>query len=489
MPDAHLNQPLAPHQRRPPLITACLLLGLAGCSLQPPQRDGTYEVAVPLAWSGADPATNSGDGSLVEWWWRFDDPLLGKLVALSLQANTSVRSAQAALRQARALRDVAAAGLWPTLGSSATAQRSRSADQYGNSFHVGVDASWEVDLFGARRSALAAGDATAQASAAGLGSVQVSIAAEVALAYISLRSAQVRLTIAEANLASQQQTLEITRWRLKAGLVTSLEAEQARASAEQTRALLPPLRTTIAQSGHALSVLTGQAPAALTSFLAVAGPVPQVSQNLALAIPADTLRQRPDVHAAEQQIIAAQARVSQAQAARAPDFTLGGNLGLTALTMGSLSSGTSVVGGLLAGISLPLFDGGALRAQVRGQQAALEQAQAAYQASILAALQDVENALVALSNDRNRLVLLQNAADAAGNAALMARQRYGSGLVDFQVVLETQRSQLSTQDAVAGGYGDLSADHVRLYKALGGGWSAGASPPYLTDDITRNSQP
>jgi outer membrane protein TolC len=209
----------------------------------------------------------------------------------------------------------------------------------------------------------------------------------------------------------------------------------------------------------------------LATVLAAAAPVPQAAGDLALRIPAETLRQRPDVRAAELQVTAAVARVAQADAARLPNFTLSGSLGLSALTLGALTNGSAVVGSLLAGVSWPVFDGGAARAQVRAQQAALEQAHAGYQASVFTALKDVEDALVALQGDRERLVRLQNAAQAAGNAALLARQRYSSGLVDFQTVLETQRTQLNTQESVVTVQADLATDHVRLYKALGGGWS------------------
>jgi NodT family efflux transporter outer membrane factor (OMF) lipoprotein len=393
------------------------------------------------------------------------------MVNQALQANTGVRSAQAALRQARALRDVSAAGLLPVVESSASAQRSLYVGNTGsNSFHAGLDASWELDIFGVNRDALDASDATVRASAASLGDVQVSIAAEVGLSYITLRGAQAQLAISQANLASQLETLQLTQWRVQAGLLTSLEAEQARAAAEQTRAQLPAVRTSIEQTRHALAVLTGQPPAALSTLLAAAGPVPKVADDLALNIPAETLRQRPDVRAAEHQVLAAAARVAQAEAARLPSFKLGGSLGLSALTLGALTSGSSVVGALLASVSMPVFDGGAASAQVRAQEAALDQAQEAYRATVLTALKDVEDALVALRGDRERLQSLRNAAEAAGNAALLARQRYSSGLVDFQTVLETQRTQLNTQDSVATAGVDVSADHVRLYKALGGGW-------------------
>ena len=455
---------------RLPAAVGCLLLALGGCAL-PRHAAPPLEVDVPAAWSVAEASEAGSATSLTQWWLRFDDPLLGSLVNQALQVNTSVKSAQAALRQARALRDVSAAGLLPVVGSSASVQRSLYVANTGsNSFHAGLDASWELDLFGANRDALDASDATARASAASLGDVQVSIAAEVALSYITLRGAQARLAIAEANLASQLETLQLTQWRVQAGLLTSLEAEQARAAAEQTRAQLPAVQTSIEQTRHALAVLTGQPPAALSTVLAAAGPVPQAADDLALSIPAETLRQRPDVRAAEHQVSAAAARVAQADAARLPNFKLGGSLGLSALTLGSLTSGASVVGALLASVSMPVFDGGAASAQVRAQEAALEQARVAYQATVLTALKDVEDALVALRGDRERLLRLQNAAEAAGNAALLARQRYGSGLVDFQTVLETQRTQLNTQDSVASAGVDVSADHVRLYKALGGGW-------------------
>lgn len=452
----------------------CLVLALSSCSLMPPKATPNSTVEVPTKWSAADHSARTDVSSLAQWWLRFNDPLLSSLVAQALQANTSINSAQAALKQARALRDVAAAGLLPTLGISASAQRNTSGasnSTSNNSFKTGLDASWELDIFGANRSALNASEATAQASAASLGDMQVSISAEVALSYITLRGAQDRLTIAESNLTSQLETLQITQWRLQAGLVSSLEAEQARAAAEQTRAQVPALQTSIEQTRHALSVLTGQPPAALLSVLATSNPVPQAANDLALSIPAETLRQRPDVRAAEHQVTAAIARVAQADAARMPNFKLGGSLGLNALTLGSLTSGASVVSALLASVSMPIFDGGAGSAQVRAQQAALDQARFSYKAVILTALKDVENALVALRGDRERLLRLQQAAEAAGNAALMARQRYESGIVDFQVVLETQRTQFNTQDSVASASIDVSANHVRLYKALGGGWT------------------
>jgi outer membrane protein, multidrug efflux system len=459
------------------LAAALLVVGCASPSALPTRPLAMPQALdVPATWSSTDALASSGSpalptASLAQWWLVFGDALLTALIGEALDANTSVLSAEAALRQARAQRDIAAAGLSPTLDASASAQRGVAGGRStGNAFKVGLDASWELDVFGASRSALQASEADARASAASLGDVQVSIAAEVALAYIALRNAQARLGVAQANLESQLETLQIAMWRLQAGLVTQLETEQARAAAEQTRAQLPALQTAIAQNRHALAVLTGRPPAALADKLGSAAPVPMPTATLALSLPADTLRQRADVRSAEQQALAALARVDQANAQRLPNFRLTGSLGLSALTVGALTNSASLLGSLLAGVSYPLFDGGAANANVRAQQAAFEQARGSHRAAVLTALKDVEDALVALRGNRERLARLEQAAQAAGNAALLARQRFAGGLVDFQTVLDTQRTQLSTQDSVASASADVSADHVRLYKALGGGW-------------------
>ncbi|MDO8653551.1 MAG: efflux transporter outer membrane subunit [Undibacterium sp.] len=457
------------------IALSAMVLPLAACVSSLTPLPLLPDLTVPMTWSASAvaPASSLVNGStnLGQWWQRFNDPLLDKLIGQALQANSTVAIAKTALLQSRALRDVAAASLFPRIDAAASAQRSKSGDASpSNSFHAGFDASWEPDVFGGNRSALQASEANTESSAANLAGVQVSIAAEVAVTYIQLRGTQARFAIAQENLNSQLETLQITNWRVQAGLLTSLEGEQARAASEQTRAQIPTLETNVAQLRHSLAVLCGQAPNALQTQLEIISPVPQPQADLVMSIPAETLRQRPDVHAAEYQISAAWSKVRQADAARYPSFQIGGSLGLQGLTIGTLANSASIVSAILANVSLPIFDAGASRAQVRYQQAAFEQARMSYQSTVLIALKEVEDALVALAGDRERLLRLGNAAEAAANAALMARQRYASGLVDFQTVLETQRTLFSTQDAVASTSTDLSADHVRLYKALGGGW-------------------
>lgn len=440
---------------------------LTGCAALAPLPPVPAEPDLPVGWSASQPL--DGAAADAAWWRRFDDPLMLACIEQALAANTTVLGAQAALREARALADAGAARLSPQLGARAGAQRTRGT---GSLFQAGLDAAWEVDVFGGSRAGVQALGASADASEARLADVRVSLAAEVALRYIALRGLQARIAVAERNLATQQQTLQIATWRTQAGLLSSLELEQARSATAQTAALVPLLQISARQTRHALAVLTGQPPAALNARLDPPAPLPQPGAGLAVSLPADTLRQRPDVRAAEQQVRAASARRAQAEAARWPTFQLTGSLGLQALTLGSLGAGP-VLASVLASGAAPVLDGGAARARVAAQDAAREQVLSQYRTTVLTALQEVEDALVALAGDEARRAELATAAQAAASAAALAGQRFRGGLVDFQTVLETQRSQLATQDAWTAARTDVSSDHVRLFKALGGGWRPG----------------
>lgn len=287
---------------RPVIRTApiVMLLWLGACAAVAPRTATAPSVDVPAGWSVAQGpgarVVDADDGALAGWWQRFDDPLLVALVDEALRGNTDVAGAQAALRQAQALRDVAAAALWPSLLASASARHGTAGgDSTGNSFQLGLNANWAPDVFGGVRAGVDAGEAALRAGAATLGDTQLQVAAEVALDYILLRTAQARLAIAADNLAGQRETLQLTQWREQAGLVTTLESEQARAAAEQTAAALPALRTSIDQTGHALALLTGAPPAALAARLAATGVVPLALDDPVVRIPAETLRQRADV--------------------------------------------------------------------------------------------------------------------------------------------------------------------------------------------------
>lgn len=452
-----------------------LLLGLAGCAHNLPPLAPADTVPVPAQWSatpldGAD-ATTAPAAALSGWWRAFNDPQLTGLIDQALQANTSVRSAQAALQQARALRDVAAANRGPAIALSGSAQRSKPGQASpANTFRAGFDASWEPDVFGGLGAAVATSEADVQAASASLGQIRVSLAAEVAVSYIELRGLQSRLAIARSNLAAQQETLQLTEWRVQAGLASSLDLEQAKTATAQTQAQIPVLEASVAQTQNSLAVLTGRVPGALSSVLGVAA-VPVPPARLALSFPADTLRQRPDVRVAEEQMRSAWAQVAQADAERYPSFNLSGSLGLSAARLADLTDTASLLRTLLGSVSYTLFDGGAAQARVRAQKAVFEQARVNHEAVLLTALQDVEDTLVALRSDRERLDRLGAAAESAANADLLARNRYASGLIDFATVLDTQKTLLAAQSELEVARTAWSADHVRLYKALGGGWT------------------
>ena len=461
----------------PLAVALAAALFAAGCSHTSMRSQDSAAVTVPAAWSAAQAVPQQqAPEDLARWWLRFGDTQLTGLIEQALASNPSLQSAEAAVRQARASRDVQAAGLLPNVGASVGANRSRQGNNDArSSYSAGLDASWEPDWWGERGNRVKAGEASAEAAQASLEGTQVSLAAEVAQTYIELRGLQDRLRIAEQNLAIQRQTQQITQWRVQAGLATSLEAEQARQSTSQTAAQIPALQASLAQTRHALSILTGQPPASLDSALQAVKPVPQPPEDLAMTLPADTLRQRPDVRAAQYRVEAALATLSAQEVANYPSLRLNGSLGLSALTIGALTNGASVAASLAAGLSATLFDGGANRAQIRAQNAALDQAQANYQSTVLTALKEVEDALVQLQGDKARLVQLREAESAARNAWLLAQQRYQSGLIDFQTVLDTQRTLLSSEDNAASLAANISTDHIRLYKALGGGWTPQAS--------------
>jgi NodT family efflux transporter outer membrane factor (OMF) lipoprotein len=453
----------------------------AGCAA-PPQRESadTLQPPVAAAYRQAQEASAAGgtdDRVLATWWQGIGDPVLTALVDEALRANLDLKSAQATLARSRALRDVNAAGRSVQVGSSASAGRNRSAGKNSNSLSVDLDASWEPDVFGRIGAGIAAADAQAEASALQLAATRIGIAGEVGLAYFQWHGTRQQLQVARQNLALQAESQQVAEWRAGAKLATTLDVEQARAAAEQTRARIPALQSTLAQTEHRLAVLLGQPPAALDTppaalgdRLAHAGAIPMLPALPAAGLPADLLRRRPDVRAAEAQATAALATLAQRQAERLPSFNISGRLGLQALTLAALGQPAALVTGISAGIHWPLLDGGAARAQVEAQRAALDSARIAYQASVLTAQQDVENALVAWRTGREQIASLERAAAAAVEALSMARLRYQTGLTDFTPLLDAQRSALSAEDALASARTELALNQVRLYKALGGGW-------------------
>lgn len=456
---------------------AVALLVLAGCATPAGDMSGAAG-EVPAQWRAAEAASSAGrDAAVLSAWWRqFNDPVLDGLIGEALQRNLDLRSAQAQLREARAARRQASAALWPAVDAGASAARSRGSASTGSGatrelYSADLDASWEIDLFGRLRSGRSAAFETEAAAREQWRDTQVSLVAEVARNYIELRTAQRRLALAEATLAARAEALELAGWRQKAGLVSELDVAQARTELDSTRAGLPPLRTAAAEARYRLAVLLALAPGALDARLSVPAAIPVAGAAIAAGIPADTLRQRPDVRAAGRRLAAQVARLDEARAARYPALRLSGSIGWEALTAAGIGDGASLARSLLASLSLPIFDAGRLRAAIGVQDARLEQSRLAYEAAVLVALEDVENALTGLANARERAQQLAQAVASAQSARAIADHRYRAGLADFLAVLDSERTLLSLQDQQAQADGALASVQVRLYKALGGGWS------------------
>ena len=447
-------------------------------------------VAVPAAWQHVDQdagvrATGAQE-DLSGWWMRLDDATLSGLIDTAMKGSPTLRSAGAKLREARASRGLAGKDYLPTVTATVSASRSRSSQggevaggQGGlnipgtqNLYSAGFDASWEPDIFGATSSAVRAAQADLETSEADLQSAQVSLAAEVARNYVELRSYQGHLKIARDNLRSQDEILELVTWRAQAGLVSELDVQQARTTVEQTRATIPAIEANVAASEHRLAVLTGQPPTALSQLLAAPAEIPKVPDHLAVGIPADTLRQRPDVRSTERKLVAATARGDQARAALYPTLSLSGSLGLESLTFHGLTGSDAVNHSVLGSLAAPIFDRSRLKLQIEVKSAEQEQALSSYESTILSALEDVENALVSLGNARRRCAALSDAAQAAQAAAALARSRYTAGLVAYSTVLDTERTLLSVEDDLTTCVADGTLAAVQLYKALGGGWEA-----------------
>jgi len=459
---------------------AAAVIIAAGCATVGPDYRKP-ELPVPTAWNQPESPDNSIVSSRAEelsrWWECMGDPVLTSLIEKAIKEGTNLRAAQAKLREARARRGFVGAQMFPTLKASASSSRSKSSREVGSGttrsfYSAGFDASWEPDIFGGIRRGIEAAQADLEGAEAGLYATQVSLAAEVALNYVEARSYMERLSIAIKNLAGQTETHELTVWRNQAELVSSLDVEQARTNLEQTRSRIPALKIGLVAAENRLAVLLGQPPGAVHELLSVEAPVPEVPDTIAVGIPAQALGNRPDVLVAERRLAAETARIGQATAARYPGFSLNASFGLEALTLGALDSGNAITRGIVGRMFATLFDGGRLRQQVEIQNAVQEQALIAYEASILSALEDVENALVSLYENRNQQAALQSAAEAARNAALLARHRYTGGMIDFQTVLDTERTQFTVEENLAIAKAGGASSLIRLYKALGGGWPA-----------------
>ncbi|MFH0788843.1 MAG: efflux transporter outer membrane subunit [Pseudomonadota bacterium] len=417
---------------------------------------------------------------LAGWWTTLNDPGLSCLIERAIAGNLDLKKARARVREARARRGLARADLFPTLDATATGSRSRNSEATGtvmtsDLYALGFDAAWELDIFGGGRRSVEAAEATLHASQEDWRDVLVSLLAEVALNYVDVRTYQARLAVAETNLKSQDETCQLTSWRYQAGLSDELAVQQSRYNLESTRSQIPTLHTGLEEAMNRIAVLLGEQPGKIQEEIKKRAPIPVMPLKIAVGVPADILRRRPDVRKAERNLAAQTAKVGVATADLYPKFKLTGSIGLEALSLNNLFSAGSQTYSFGPNITWSLFAGGAIRQNIEVQSALQEQYLIAYEAAVLNALEEVENALVTYAEEQYRRQSLIDATEAAKRAAELAQDKYQGGLTDFSNVLEAQRSLLSFQDQLNQSEGKVTSNLIRLYKALGGGWTSMAA--------------
>lgn len=471
------------------LLAAASALALSACAT-PVVETAQPQVAVPAEWQVAEAAAISTD--LAEYWTMLGDPLLTSYVEQAIAENRDLAQSAARLDQARASLVQARAGWLPTVSANGGASRDiGDFARDGVQFNLGADAAWELDLFGQIGGGVAASEAELAAAGYNLADLQRLIVGQVAIATINARATAQQLAIARSTLDVQEDNLQIARWRNQAGLVSSLDVEQARAQRAQTAASIPLLESSLAATANSISTLIGEAPGRVFAALVVDTEtgVPEPPQLAGFEAPAEVLRRRPDVRAAESSLVASTARIGVARAQLLPLVRLSGTIGTGSATVGNLFD--VITGGLLAGVSQLIFDGGRTRAQVDSAEAGARGALAAWEQAILQALEDVESAAVDQRTASQRVLLNAEALDAAGITALLARSQYQAGLTDFQVLLTAENQLLSARNQQVSAEADRAIAFVRLTQALGGGWTRSDSqfPPADTTADSDRTMP
>lgn len=456
----------------------------AGCAVGPNYK--RPQVQVPSQWTVA-PARGTSAKPVEKdaWWPSFQDAELDSLVERGAGQNLDLRVALERVREARAARGIAKSGLFPSVGAAVSGTRNRqrvfapvapgSANIVPvefNNFQGDLAASWELDVFGGIRRGAQAASADVTAAEENRRDVLVILLGDVGRSYAQLRGFQRRLEIANKNIKTQQETLDLTTARSKAGLATEFDVSRAAAQLESTRAVVPTLLSGIDVSIHRLSVLLGEEPSGLRSELEKTGPIPAAEPDVAVGLPSDLLRRRPDIRRSEAQLAAATARIGEAKADLFPRFTLTGTAGRQAEQLHDLTLGG---GNLFSGgpaVSLPLFTGGRIRSNIALQTSRQRQALIGYQSSVLNALEEVQNALVNYSQEQERRDRLNQAALQSQVAVDLATEQYKAGLVDFLSVLDAQRELYADEDQAVQSQTTVTTDVITLYRALGGGWNA-----------------
>ncbi len=468
--------------KRDPLAAMLFALGLAGCA-----ATGTGAPSAPAvapAWLA--PLPHGGDvAELRRWWTQFDDPLLARLIDAAETASPTIASAAARIADARARRAAAGAALLPSLDANASVGRGRQdvSLPVGTSESIGLQASWELDVFGRNQAARDGAEARVEGAQASWHDARVVVAAETANQYLTLRACESLLAQARLDADSRAETARLTELSMQSGFESRANAALTRASSAQGLVGVKQQGEQCERDVKALVALTGLAEPELRAQLAAAAARLPVPAAIAVpAVPAAALAQRPDVLARARDVVAASADVSEARAAQWPRITLAGSVGAARFDsgLGSLSGTTWSIGPVV--VSLPVFDAGARRANVFAARARYDEAASAYAATLRNAIRDVENALIALQGTADRSADAQTAADNFEVSYRATEARYKSGFGTLFELEDARRSALAAQNTLIDLRRERVAAWIALYRALGGGWS-------LADERTAATSP
>ena len=467
------------------LLSILFLLPLSGCMVGPDFL--RPKAQVPAEWVGPVPASAPATATLAEkeladWWTTFQDPILTRLVNAAVESNLDLRLAQARIRQARAVRGIAASGLGPQLDATGSAERGRSPGTTSsrgtaiegvtsNQFRAGFDASWEIDIFGGVRREVEAAEADILSAVENLRDVLVTMTAEVATTYLDIRSFQQRIAIARQNLEAQKHSAELTRQRYEGGFVSGLDVANAEAQVATTASVIPQLESLLRQAMYRLAILLGREPGALIDELTPIQEIPTgVRPAVPVGVPSDLLRRRPDIRRAEVNIHAETARIGVATADLFPRFTLFGSAGFQAAKTGDWFDSSSRFWSVGPSLNWPIFTMGRVRSNIEQRKAIEEQALITYEQTVLNALGEVESALIASWKEQEHRTALVQAVVANRKAVRLSTILYTEGQTDFLNVLQAQRALYLSEDALVDSTRTVSANLIALYKALGGGW-------------------
>jgi NodT family efflux transporter outer membrane factor (OMF) lipoprotein len=474
---------------RPWVVAAAL--AASGCMVGPDYVRPPTPTANGWLESG-DTSVHTDAAATAQWWEVFGDPVLGRLVELAAAQNLSLRAAGLRVLEAQARRGIAVGNLFPQtqeLTGSYTRTHASANTPLGsftgrdtNTFLAGFDAAWEIDLWGKFRRAVEAADADLTGAVASYDDVLVSLVAEVAATYVNIRTLDERLGVARDNVRVQHDGLEIARARFEAGGTSELDLQQATTLLRDTEATIPQLELQRRQAAHAIAVLVGLAPGAPSALLGDPGHLPEIPRGVAVGIPADLLRRRPDVRRAEQAAAAQCARIGVSVAALLPAFQLSGSVGLDADSAAHFLEGRSfeAMGG--PSFTWPIFNYGRLTNDVRLQDATFQELAVSYQQSVLTAQQEVEDALVGYVRGTEQVARLVESVAAANRAVELSGIQYREGGTDYTAVLNTQQSKLREDDLLVSTRAAVALEVIALYKALGGGWELRTDRPFVPEE-------